>query len=92
MTDKQRSLTIRYVNGDEETFEFPALGEDDPANLALHFQKHLDADQLVIELKDRILIIPKRNILNFEISPKPSKLPQLTIKNATMVLESRLLK
>ena len=92
MTLPTRSITVRYVNGDEETFEFPAVGEGDPTNLATNIQKCLHEEQFIFELEDRVLIIPKQNILNIEVSPPPSKLPPLTIRNAKLIFESKFLK
>ena len=91
MTNTTRTITIRYINGDEETFEFPGVLEDDPATMATHIQKLLDANQFIFDLGDRLIVIPHRNILNVEVSPVPSKTPPLTIHNARMILESKLL-
>lgn len=77
-------LSIRYVNGDRQKFEF-IRPQAEQANLASRLHKFFGSDEIVLELEDRLLMIPVQNILSLEIYPKPSKLPDGAIKNARLL-------
>lgn len=73
------NLTVRYVNGKEEKFEFTR--EEDALNIASRIKDALSANQIILELEDRVLIIPFQSIQSIEISPLPTKLPPNTLRN-----------
>jgi hypothetical protein len=84
MIDKTKStLTIRFVNGYEEKFEFTHLEES--LNIAQRIQDALNANQLLLELEDRLLIVPFQNILTVEISPPPPKVRGNVLRNVRLV-------
>ncbi len=72
-------LTVRYVDGSEEKFEFSRRADD--LSSAGRIQEALSANQILLELEDRVLIIPFQNVRAVEISPAPSKLPGIALKN-----------
>ncbi len=80
------SLTIRYINGVEQHFEFiPQVGVGGQVNLASRIERSFTTDPLVLELEDRVLFIPLANVQNIEISPIPAKLPEASILNVRKV-------
>ncbi|MHC4301848.1 MAG: hypothetical protein ACYS7Y_31665 [Planctomycetota bacterium] len=76
-------LTVRYTDGTEQRFEYAQAKEN--VNLAAMVEEALKSSQLVIELQDRMLVIPMQNIKMIEVSPAPSKLPRFVIRNAMLV-------
>ncbi|MGB3264692.1 MAG: hypothetical protein WBA89_12150 [Microcoleus sp.] len=72
------NLTIHYTNGKQQHFEFIApegtVGEQ--ATLGTRLQKMLAADPIIIELADKLVVIPVHTIQTIEISPVPPKLPE----------------
>jgi hypothetical protein len=80
----KRILTIRYVNGTEEKFEY-APHEENALNIASRIQDALSANQVLLELEDRVLIIPFQNILSMEVSPLPAKLPPNVLRNVRRI-------
>lgn len=76
-------LTVHYTDGTEQRFEYARAKED--VNLATVVQEALKSNQLVIELQDKMLVIPMQNVKTFEVSPPPSKLPRFVIRNAMLV-------
>jgi hypothetical protein len=71
------------MDGKVQAFEFPLQTESTKAGARL--QELLNMDQLVIELADRLVVIPKNNVRFFELVPAPSRLPQFVIHNAKPV-------
>ncbi len=76
-------LTVHYTDGTEQRFEYTRAKED--VNLAAVVQEALKSSQLVIELQDRMLVIPMQSIKTIEVSPPPSKLPRFVIRNAVLL-------
>ncbi len=81
--DSKVTITIRYVNGSEQKFE--GIREKNETNLASRIQNALNANQLLLELEDKVLVIPFHNIQSIEISPPPSKSPANTVKGVRLV-------
>jgi len=79
-TNQERiiNLIIHYTNGKQQHFQFSApegtLGEQ--ATLGTRLHKMLTADPIILELADKLVVIPVHNIQSMEISPIPSKLPE----------------
>ncbi|MEG4169844.1 MULTISPECIES: hypothetical protein [unclassified Microcoleus] len=72
------NLTIHYTNGKQQHFQFSApegtVGEQ--ATLGTRLHKMLTADPVILELADKLVVIPVHNIQSIEISPVPPKLPE----------------
>jgi hypothetical protein len=79
----QGTLIVRYINGEEQRFEYPR--EDDTLNIASRIQDALNANQLLIELEDSVMVIPFQNVQSIKISPSPPKLPPIALKNVRLV-------
>jgi len=79
-TNQERiiNLIIHYTNGKQQHFQFSApegtLGEQ--ATLGTRLHKMLTADPIILELADKLVVIPVHNIQSMEISPIPTKLPE----------------
>jgi len=80
---KKGFLTIRYANGRKQKFEY--MPEEDRVNIASNIREALNANQLLLDMGDRVLIIPFQNIQSIEISPPPGKLPPIAIKNVRFI-------
>jgi len=88
MIDKTKStLTIRFVNGSEQKFEFTRPEES--ASIAQRIQDALSANQLLLELEDRLMVVPFQNILTVEVSPAPPKVRGNVLRNVRSVGGSR---
>ena len=77
-------MTIKFVNGSEENYEFPRQIVDE-AIIAKKIQEALESNHLVIDLKSKVQVIPIHNIISIEITPPPVKLPPNAIKEASLV-------
>ncbi|ERT04527.1 putative bifunctional phosphoribosyl-AMP cyclohydrolase/phosphoribosyl-ATP pyrophosphatase protein [Lyngbya aestuarii BL J] len=73
-------MTIRYINGESDCFEFDSPQEE-KALLASHIQRVLNSKELMLEIGDRLLVIPMQNVQKIELSPVPLKLPDIAIRN-----------
>ena len=80
---EKRFLTIHYVNGTKQKFEFPQQ-PDETLSGAARTKELLAGNQLILELEDRILIIPFQSIQAIELSPPPEKLPTTAIRNVRL--------
>ncbi len=87
MSDENRGImTIRYVNGTEQKYEYARFKDDsDILSAASRIQDMLKANQILLELEDRFLIIPLQNVLSIEISPPPVKFPKNTVKDVRLI-------
>ena len=75
-------LIVRLT--DRTTFKFAFPDQADPVKLAARVEKLLESNNLTVEVDGRLLIIPAHNILSVEVSPAPSKLPDNTIRGASL--------
>ena len=88
MIDKVKStLTIRFVNGSEQKFEF--IRPEESASIAQRIQDALSANQLLLELEDSLLVVPFQNILTVEVSPPPPKVRGNVLRNVRLVEGSK---
>ena len=58
---------------------------EEVSNIATRIEKAIEANELLIELEDRLLVIPLNNIKYIEITPAPPKLPKFAIRNARLI-------
>jgi hypothetical protein len=77
-------MVIRFVDGTEEVLEHDRLPQDD-ANLAGRIQEALNAQHLIVEVDNKMVVYPFHNIKAIEVFPVPDKLPRLAIKKAHLV-------
>ena len=77
-------MTIRYIDGTEQRFEFT---RGDKFNTANRFRESLSAGQVIVGMKDRVFVIPFSSIRSIEVSPPPETLPSHAINNARIISE-----
>ena len=77
-------LTVRYTNGETDCFEFDSPQEE-KAVLASHIERVLTSKELMLEVGDRLLVIPMQNVQAIEVSPVPLKLPDTVIRSVRRV-------
>jgi hypothetical protein len=78
------TVAIHFTDGTTQCFEFVAP-EIEPRTLASRLEKFLVREQLLIQLSDRVLVIPMRSIKCMEFTPVPhlpSDLAEFMIRNA----------
>ena len=81
--DNNRYLTIYFIDGSELAVTFPKQGGN-PLLLAKRVQEALDADQLAIETRGQLLVIPMNNIKYFRMNPIPEELPNTVIRGGAI--------
>jgi hypothetical protein len=82
-TQEKGSLTIRFANGETETYEYARA--EDTHNLAGMFKEMVTAGLFVLELNDRTVCIPMQNVQSIVITPTPKVLPLWAIRGARLV-------
>lgn len=78
-------LTVRYLNGKVIKFQFPQ--QFNPIQQATRLQKIIQSNQLILALKDRVILIPMSSLESIELSPIPEKLPDIVIENVELITE-----
>jgi len=74
-SEEARVVRITFKDGKVRTFAYDPV-KVDPSTFATAVGKVLESKNLILELDDRVLIIPFSSILYYEIAPKPeSKIP-----------------
>ncbi|MBW1749100.1 MAG: hypothetical protein JRJ37_00065 [Deltaproteobacteria bacterium] len=77
------TLIIQYVNGTEQKFEFDRLEDD--SSVVSRVQELLSANQIILELEDRIVVIPIQNIQSMEVLPPPARVPSSAVTKARKI-------
>ncbi len=78
-------MIVRLVDGSVQSVQFPAEQEGDELTLASRIEKVLQAQDLVLELGGRLLVLPKHSILSIELTPSPAKLPTTAIRHGRVI-------
>jgi len=78
-------MVVHYNNGTKLEFSFPTQIRNSSAAVLEGMKKMLDADKLVIQAEDRLIVIPWASVKHVEVSPVPASLPFGAIKNAKVV-------
>ncbi|MGC9525235.1 MAG: hypothetical protein ACP5D7_06800 [Limnospira sp.] len=78
--EKTVYLTVHYINGESYEFEWtPQPGQQGSLT------QFLQGNEIILELEDRVVVIPMENVQAMEISPPPENLPDTTIRNVRQV-------
>jgi len=77
-------MTVKFINGSEEHYEFPRQLVDESI-ITKKIQEALDSRHLIIDLNSKVQFFPMNNVLSIEITPPPVKLPSNTIRDAKLV-------
>jgi hypothetical protein len=78
-------MTIRYLNGTEQKFEFTRVDEEQVKFIGSRIQDFLSANFFIFELEDRALIIPTNTIQNIEVKPAPVSFPPNVLRNVRLI-------
>ncbi len=76
-------LKLCYMDGTEQRFEYVQAQETQ--SLSSRIQDVMKLNQVIIEVGDKLLVIPMQNLKAIEISPAPKKLPNFVIRNARLI-------
>jgi len=76
-------MLIRYMDGTHERFEF-ARKSSEPTMLSA-IGEALSANHAVLELADKVVIIPFHSIRSIEVSPPPAMLPRHAFTDVRLV-------
>lgn len=76
-------LKIHYIDGSEMQVEY--VREEEVSSIATRIEKAIESDEVLIELEDRLLVVPLNNLKYIEITPPPPKLPKFTIRHARLI-------
>lgn len=76
-------LIVRYVDGQQNKILFSQ--PTDATNAMKRIEEAIKAQMLILEMEDRVLMIPFHQIKNLEVSPPPKTLPQYTLKGVRVM-------
>jgi len=86
-TNNLSCITIHFLDGTTQCYEFE-MHEIDPMTFSAKLEKTMSRNQLLIQLADRLCVIPLQSIKQFEFTlspPVPIKLPEFVFANARLV-------
>ncbi|NJK99699.1 MAG: hypothetical protein HC838_05175 [Spirulinaceae cyanobacterium RM2_2_10] len=78
-------MTIQYIDGTSQTFEWQAAEQAETVNMASRLQHTLHEEYILLEMGDKLTIIPKQNIKTIEINAVPPKLPPSAVHGVRLV-------
>lgn len=82
-------MRIQYIDGTEQLFEWlPDPDSTQTANMVGDLQKSLHEDFILLEMGDKMTIIPKQNIKTIEINAVPPKLPPSAVRGVRSIERS----
>jgi hypothetical protein len=76
-------LKLHYIDGTEQKFEYDRTEE--VMTVWSRIQETMKLGQVIIELEDKVMIVPIQNLKTIEIFPKPEKLPNFAVRNGRMI-------
>ncbi len=82
--EPERFLTVYFLDGSDLSIAFPKQAGN-PLLLAKRVQSALDADQIVLEVDDELMMIPKNSVKYLTLNPLPEELPETVIRGGAIV-------
>jgi len=79
MSNATRFVTINYLNGKKQRFEFLPIAED-ASVMTSKLEKMMGSGYLMLKCEDRVHIIPLSSVESMEVSPAPDKLPGFVVQ------------
>ena len=76
-------MIVTCTDGTVHKFEFTP--RQDMTNQAGRIEKMLEAPNLVLELADRMMVIPISSVRSIEFTPRPMKLPDRALRNVRIL-------
>ena len=85
--ETKRSLKIRFMDGTEESFDFSPIEGQEKYKFSLGgiMKELLNANHLILEMAESVMIIPFQNIKSIEVTPRPEMLPEYTVRNVRAI-------
>lgn len=81
--DNKRILTIHFMDGSEMSINFPEQGGN-PLLLAKRVQEAIEANQIAIEVDEKLYVIPTYNIKYMHASRMPDEVPTTVIRGGSL--------
>jgi hypothetical protein len=81
--DRKAKMIVRYVDGQSNKIVFSQTVGD--LNALKRLEEAMQANCLLLEMEDRVLLIPIHQIKSIEVSPPPDKLPKYAIRGVSIV-------
>lgn len=81
--DTWAGMIIRYVDGNENRLAFQRTGGE--SQVVARVEEALKANMLILELEDRVRLIPFHQISSIEIKPKSKALPRFAVRDVHIV-------
>jgi hypothetical protein len=78
-------MTVHFMDGTKMAVRYPKQAGTDPATIVSTVKRAIDADKLVLEIDNDLLVIPIRNIKYVQVSPAPSHLPPSVLRQARVI-------
>jgi hypothetical protein len=82
---KTATAAIHFMDKTKIVLRYPKQAGADTATIVANVKKALDADKLMVEVDDNLIVIPMRNVKYIQISPKPDALPSGVLRGAKLV-------
>jgi hypothetical protein len=76
---------IYFMDGTKIVLRYPKQAGTDSATIIANLKKALDADKLLIEVDESLIVVPMRNIKYIQITPKPDALPAGVLRGAKIM-------
>jgi hypothetical protein len=83
----QRTVTaaIHFMDKTRILLRYPKQAGNDTATIVANVKRALEADKLLVEVDDHLIVIPMRNVKYIQITPKPDALPSGVLRGAKLV-------
>ena len=81
--ENNRLLTIYFIDGSEMLINFPEQAGN-PLLLEKRVQEAIEANQIAIEVDEKLYVIPTNNIKYMHASPMPDEIPQTVIRGGSL--------
>lgn len=79
MAEHWAGMIIRHVDGKDTRIAFRK--DEDAANVVARIEEVLSTGVLILELDDRLMVIPLHSIKCIEMKPKPPKIPRYALRD-----------
>ena len=83
---ERRGLTIYFVDGTKIKLDYPRQAASEGATM-IKLKEILASRQLLAEVDGVLLVFPFENIKYLEAHPAPAKLPEYTIRGASIAAD-----
>jgi hypothetical protein len=82
---KTVKAVVFFMDGTRIVLSYPQQAGTTPATIIASVKKALEADKLVVEVDDSLMVVPMRNIKYIQITPKPDALPSGVLRGAKVI-------